>query len=40
MAFNIRRIVTGHNDKGRAIVAMDKVITEKAVYQGRGRRAR
>ncbi len=30
MAFFIRRIVTGHDDKGRAIVAMDKVIPSRA----------
>ena len=30
MAFFIRRIVTGHDDKGRAIVAMDKVIPFRA----------
>ena len=29
MAFSIRRIVTGHNDKGRAIVAMDSVIDSR-----------
>lgn len=30
MAFSIRRIVTGHDDKGRAILAMDSVIPSRA----------
>ena len=29
MAFSIRRIVTGHNEQGRAIVAMDNVIASR-----------
>ena len=29
MAFSIRRIVTGHDDKGRAVVAMDQVIDSR-----------
>jgi quercetin dioxygenase-like cupin family protein len=29
MAFSIRRIVTGHNDKGRAVVSMDTVIDSR-----------
>ena len=30
MAFSIRRIVTGHDDKGRAVVSMDSVIPSRA----------